>query len=160
MFFWAFPSHVTIYFLFRAISEIEKKRLTLMNSSMLGSLSEFCRSAISSQKKVEFTFSFLKFLSDKAQWLFTHTPKQISRSVERELILKCCSGSQEAVRSWMSAESECDTSQGCLGSVRGLLGGYRSEHTFTSQGREGGSRDDGRGARSFIPGAKLNEERA
>lgn len=156
MFFWAFPSHVTIYFLFRAISEIEKKRLTLMNSSMLGSLSEFCRSAISSQKKVEFTFSFLKFLS-----VALHTHPQTNQQICRKRVdLKCCSGSQEAVRSWMSAERECDTSQGCLGSVRGLLGGYRSEHTFTSQGREGGSRDDGRGACSFIPGAKLNEERA
>lgn len=90
-----------------------------------------------------------------------HTHPQTNQQICRKRVdLKCCSGSQEAVRSWMSAERECDTSQGCLGSVRGLLGGYRSEHTFTSQGREGGSRDDGRGARSFIPGAKLNEERA
>ena len=118
------------------------------------------------QKKFSSLFLFLKFQALPSQTKLsgsshTHTHTQTNQQICRKRAdLKCCSGSRETVWSWMSAERECDTSQGCLGSVRGLLGGYRSEHTFTSRGREGGSRDDGRGARSYIPGARLNEERA
>ena len=86
----AFSPHVTIYFLFRAISEKEKKRLTLMNSSMLGSLSEFCRSAMSSQKKFNSLLFFFFFLNSKALPPRTklsgssHTHTQTNQQIWRE----------------------------------------------------------------------------
>lgn len=119
-----------------------------MNNSMLGSLSEFCRSAMSSQEK--FNSLFKKKNSNLLQSklllksVVRCNPQKINRAGVRKPTI--CALEQVLlwfqVYLWLWMSGESVTPQGCLCFVWGLLGGYRSEHTWQAR-EEGGPREMG-----------------
>lgn len=138
-------------FCYKLLMKLKKKaRLTLMNNSMLGSLSEFCRSAMSSPKNCFIHFFLKKCPSSwssqslsliKLRGVFLcNLPKNIhgaggkaDNSVLEQAALVL------SVSVVVDVRRKCDTS-GLV--VFCLLGGYRSEHTSqVSREKREGSRE-------------------
>lgn len=149
--------YITCYNLFSylfdwfQVRKLETNWLTLMNNSMVGSLSELCRSAMSSLCHVQIT-AHLKLFLDQSHW-FCISPKKSSRllwnqvksALELALLLSQCVFVVVYIRRM------CTSSQPvCF--VWGLLGGCHAEHTLQVR-RKREDPQNGRGTLLYIPNA-------